>query len=104
MAGSYEIDFGPWGSIFPVPCAVADRHLKLCSEKQLKVLLLALRDGGRPVDLEAIAQRLGLTAEVAADCLDYWREAGLFAPAQTQAPAQAGDNPPSPAPPGRGGP
>ena len=51
MAGSYEIDFGPWGSIFPVPCAVADRHLKLCSEKQLKVLLLALRDGGRPVDL-----------------------------------------------------
>ena len=49
MAGSYEIDFGPWGSIFPVPCAVADRHLKLCSEKQLKVLLLALRDGGRPV-------------------------------------------------------
>ncbi len=77
MAGSYEIDFGPWGSIFPVPCAVADRHLKLCSEKQLKVLLLALRDGGRPVDLEAIAQRLGLTAEVAADCLDYWREAAV---------------------------
>ena len=99
MAGSYEIDFGPWGSIFPVPCAVADSHLKLCSEKQLKVLLLALRDGGSPVDLEAIAQRLGLTAEVAADCLDYWREAGLFAPAQTQAPAQAGDNPPAPAPP-----
>ena len=40
---SYEINFGPWGSIFAVPTAVADRYLKFCTEEQLKVLLLALR-------------------------------------------------------------
>ena len=42
---SYEINFGPWGSIFAVPTAVADRYLKFCTEEQLKVLLLALRQG-----------------------------------------------------------
>ena len=35
---SYEINFGPWGSIFAVPTAVADRYLKFCTEEQLKVL------------------------------------------------------------------
>ena len=47
---SYEINFGPWGSIFAVPTAVADRYLKFCTEEQLKVLLLALRQGQGPVD------------------------------------------------------
>jgi DnaD/phage-associated family protein len=77
----YQIDFGIWGSIFPVPCAVADRHLKFCSGNQLKVLLLALREAKNPVDLDAIARRLGLTPEETADCLEYWRAAGLFATA-----------------------
>lgn len=88
MGGSYEIDFGIWGSIFPVPCAIADRHLKLCSGTQLKVLLLALREGKSPVDLDAIARRLCISPEDAAGCLDYWQAAGVFSP---------GGNAPSPA-------
>ena len=55
---SYEINFGPWGSIFAVPTAVADRYLKFCTEEQLKVLLLALRQGQGPVDTAGIAARL----------------------------------------------
>lgn len=89
MGDSYQIDFGIWGSIFPVPCAIADRHLKLCSGIQLKVLLLALREGKSPVDLDAIAQRLGISPEDAAGCLDYWQVAGVFSP---------GGNTPEPAP------
>ena len=77
----YRIDFGPWGQVFPVPCAVADRYLKLCSGSQLKVLLLALREGKSPVDAAEIARRLGLSREDAEDCLLYWKEAGLFAEA-----------------------
>lgn len=93
----YNIDFGPWGKIFPVPCAVADRHLKFCTGDQLKVLLLALREGTSPVDLMEIARRLGMTPEKAADCLDYWREAGLFSPAQSPAsPAEAAPAPAAP--------
>ena len=88
MSQDFQIDFGIWGSIFPVPCAIADRELKLCTEHQLKVLLLALRQGKSPVDLPAIAGRLGLSVEETADCLDYWRERGVFS---------AGGNAPSPA-------
>ena len=75
---AYTIDFGPWGSIFAVPAAVADRHLKFCSEAQLKVLLLALRQGQSPVDTAGIAGRLGLTEAEVDDCLQYWQEAQLF--------------------------
>ena len=89
MRDNYQIDFGIWGSIFPVPCAIADRELKLCTGEQLKVLLLALREGKSPVDLSAIARRLGISDEVVADCLDYWQSRGVFSP---------GGNAPSPAP------
>ena len=94
----YQIDFGIWGSIFPVPCAVADRHLKLCSGIQLKVLLLALREGKSPVDLDAIALRLGLSREEAEDCLRYWEEAGLFSAREGAPAAEAAPQPVSPAP------
>ena len=112
MADQYHIDFGIWGSIFPVPCAVADQHLKLCTGKQLKVLLLALRDAPAPVDLAQIARRLGIPPEEAADCLDYWRQAGLFTkteappappPAAEPADPPAAPPPPPPPPPALGG-
>ena len=74
----YEVDFGIWGGIFAVPAAVADKHLKLCSEAQLKVLLLALRDAPNPVDVRYIAKRLGMEPDQVCDCLDYWQAAGLF--------------------------
>ncbi len=92
----YQIDFGIWGNIFPVPCAVADRHLKFCSGNQLKVLLLALREAQNPVDLDAIARRLGLTPEEVADCLEYWRNSGLFAPAEAPSASSARSLPSSP--------
>lgn len=92
MSDSYQIDFGIWGNIFPVPCAIADRHLKLCTEKQLKVLLLALREGKSPVDLSAIAKRLCIGEEEAADCLDYWRAAGVFT-AREDSPSGEEDKP-----------
>ena len=106
MSDSYHIDFGIWGSIFPVPCSIADRHIKLCTEKQLKVLLLALREGKSPVDLSAIARRLCIGQEEAADCLDYWRAAGVFtqagdAPSLSSAPVRQDSVPadkPAPAP------
>lgn len=102
MSDGYQIDFGIWGSIFPVPCAIADRHLKLCTERQLKALLLALREGKSPVDLSAIARRLCISEEEAADCLDYWKNAGVFSPAgsapapQDSAPAPAPEDRPAP--------
>lgn len=93
---AYTIDFGPWGSIFAVPAAVADRHLKFCSEAQLKVLLLALRQGQSPVDSAGIAGRLGLTEAEVDDCLQYWQEAQLFTEGGTPQPEKAGPAPAEP--------
>lgn len=90
---AYTIDFGPWGSIFAVPAAVADRHLKFCSEAQLKVLLLALRQGQSPVDTAGIAGRLGLTEAEVDDCLQYWQEARLFTEGSAPQPEKAGPAP-----------
>lgn len=93
---AYTIDFGPWGSIFAVPAAVADRHLKFCSEAQLKVLLLALRQGQSPVDTAGIAGRLGLTEAEVDDCLQYWQEAQLFTEGSAPQPEKAGPAPTEP--------
>ena len=93
---AYTIDFGPWGSIFAVPAAVADRHLKFCSETQLKVLLLALRQGQSPVDTAGIAGRLGLTEDEVDDCLQYWQEAQLFTEGNAPQPEKAGPAPAEP--------
>lgn len=82
----YKINFGVWGSIFAVPAAVADRYLKFCTEWQLKVLLLALRQGQSPVDTTGIAARLGLSEAEVNDCLQYWQEAELFTPCTAPAP------------------
>ena len=102
---SYQIDFGPWGGIFAVPLSVADRYLKLCSEQQLKVLLLALRDAPAAVDVPYIAKRLGLTSSQVYDCLEYWQKTGLFTrtaqsePAAPAAPRPAPETAPAPAAP-----
>lgn len=93
---AYTIDFGPWGSIFAVPAAVADRHLKFCSEAQLKVLLLALRQGQSPVDTAGIAGRLGLTETEVDDCLQYWQEAQLFTEGSAPQPEKAEPAPAEP--------
>lgn len=93
---AYTIDFGPWGSIFAVPAAVADRHLKFCSEAQLKVLLLALRQGQSPVDTAGIAGRLGLTETEVDDCLQYWQEAQLFTEGGAPQPEKTGPAPAEP--------
>lgn len=93
---AYTIDFGPWGSIFAVPAAVADRHLKFCSEAQLKVLLLALRQGQSPVDIAGIAGRLGLTEDEVDDCLQYWQKAQLFTEGSAPQPEKAAPAPAEP--------
>ena len=93
---AYTIDFGPWGSIFAVPAAVADRHLKFCSEAQLNVLLLALQQGQSPVDTAGIAGRLGLTEAEVDDCLQYWQEAQLFTEGSAPQPEKAGPAPAEP--------
>ena len=74
----YNVNFGFWGSIFAVPTDIVDKHLKMCSESQLKVLLLALRDAPNSIDVQYIAKRLGLSPSDVMDALEYWNHIGIF--------------------------
>ena len=75
---SYSIDLGQWNSIFAVPCAVVDRHIKLATESQLKVLLYILRNSGERIEPAAMEKALGISAEEIGNAVDFWVERGLI--------------------------
>ena len=65
---SYLIDSGIWSSVFAVPTAVVDDHIKMCSPLSLKILLLMLRHSGTPVDVQWLSERLCIPAgDIAVD-------------------------------------
>ncbi len=73
----YEINLGAWNSIFAVPAAVVDNHLKLAGSAQLKVLLWVLRHAGTQNEPETIGKALGLSRADVCDAMQYWIAAGL---------------------------
>lgn len=73
---SYLIDSGIWSSVFAVPTAVVDDHIKMCSPLSLKILLLMLRHSGTPVDVQWLSERLCIPAGDIADAVNYWVGAG----------------------------
>lgn len=75
---SYHIDLGQWNSIFAVPSAVVDRHLRLASEAQLKVLLYLLRHAGELNDDDSIAKAVGISADELNNAVSFWTERGLI--------------------------
>lgn len=88
---NYLINLGAWNSVFAVPCAVVDQHIKLAGSAQLKVLLWLLRHAGDSCDPEEMSVALGLAKMDICDAMQYWVEAGLilqkeegFVPVQAQ--------------------
>ena len=75
---SYQIDLGQWNSVFAVPSAVVDRHIKLASEAQIKVILYLLRHSGEDVADDDLAKALGISAEETRNAVDFWIERGLL--------------------------
>lgn len=74
----YSINPSALFAAFPVPCAVADKHLRLATELQLKVLLCALRSLADGINAERIANALGLAVSETEDALLYWIQAGIL--------------------------
>lgn len=98
----YMIDSGIWSSVFAVPAAVVDEHIKMCSPLSLKILLVMLRHPGMPVDAQWLSERLCISAADISDALNYWIGAGIVhdsgQPAEHAAPQVFADKtPPSPA-------
>lgn len=74
---SYLIDGGIWSSVFAVPTAVVDEHIKMCSPLSLKILLVMLRHAGTPVDAAWLSEKLNLPVADISDALGYWVGAGI---------------------------
>lgn len=76
---SYKINLGAWGSVFAVPSALVDSHLKIATEAQLKVLLYILRNSDVENSVESISKAVCVHPEEVKNAVDFWVERGLIA-------------------------
>ncbi len=63
---------------FPIPKAVAERHLKIATPTQLKVLLYTLSHLAEDPSDEQIASALSLERSDVADSLKFWEDTGIL--------------------------
>lgn len=71
---NFSINLGNWNSVFVVPTAIVDKHIKLAGAAQLKVLLCALRHAGDNLSIENIAKALSMHPADVKDSMQYWIE------------------------------
>jgi len=75
----YQLDPALWSSVFAVPGAIVDTHLRLCSGLALKALLWILRHPGEDNSPETLAKVLRQAPSDVADALNFWEEHGVLA-------------------------
>ena len=82
---NFRTNSGIWGTMFGVPCIVADNFLKLATGEQIKVLLYILRCAGRDCTDEEIALNTGITPQQAADAVMFWQQVNVLSADQNAA-------------------
>ncbi|MCQ2441446.1 MAG: DnaD domain protein [Clostridia bacterium] len=99
---AYKINLSAFSSSFPFPKDVVDKHLKLVSVCQLKVLLFVMRNSAQEIEQKKIAKELSLPESEVEDALLYWSQCGLLEadkpvtlPTSEKAPATAKEQKPS---------
>ena len=75
---NYSVNPSEICSIFALPSSVVDDHLKLCSEYQLKALLLFIKNQNDGEVYNLISKTLKLSESEVAECLDYWVQRGVL--------------------------
>ena len=76
---SYKINLGAWGSVFAVPTALIDSHLKLATESQLKVLLYILRNSEKDNTAESISKAVCVHPDEVKNAVEFWIERKVIA-------------------------
>ena len=69
-------------AMFAVPASIADKHLRLASAEQLKVLLWCLKNLDKQYDVTAACDGLKLDEYTVRDALDHWCERGVLCSTQ----------------------
>lgn len=89
MKGGIILEFkansGAWGTMFGVPCVVADNFLKLATGEQIKVLLYLLRCSGRDCTAEEISANTGVSVQESKDAVLFWQQVNVLTPQQVSA-------------------
>ena len=75
----YKINPLVYSNMFPIPVSIADRHIKMASKNQLKIILWLFRHASElPASAKKIGEALGLDEEDVIDNAEYWNEQGLI--------------------------
>lgn len=83
---NYSINTAIFGNTFSVPCDVADKHLKLATLSQLKVLLYFMRNISDGINPEQISKATALPQSEVEDALLFWSQCGIL---KSEAPVQS---------------
>lgn len=75
---SYSVNPSAFKSIFAVPTDIVDKHIRLASEHQLKVLLWILRNSPDSPDINSMCRDLKIAHDDALDYLQYWVLTGVL--------------------------
>lgn len=75
---SYSINPNLFRSIFAVPTDIIDKHIRLASEHQLKVLLWILRNAPENPDIDKMCKALKIDRNDVDDYLQYWVLTGVL--------------------------
>jgi len=97
-----KINSSVYSSVFVIPSAVADDHIRLAGAVQLKVILFIFRHASDNITPDDISSALGIPRADISDALAYWAQAGFIeygeqpnaAPAPAETKAQPAEIPP----------
>lgn len=74
----YKINPTKYTGVTVLPSQIAEKHLKLTSEAQLKVIIYAFSKSNGIIDISDISENTGISAEEAKDALSYWIDSGFI--------------------------
>lgn len=75
---NYKMNFAVWNGAFAVPTDIVDNHIKLCGPLSLKLLLIILRNNGKPIAVSDLCIALNVAEEDVKDGMNYWVSCGMI--------------------------
>ncbi len=75
----YKINPNSYRSVFVLPKAVADEHLRLAGKSQLKLLLCLFSHAGEDLTVTELSKLTGVPKDEIDDDMLYWIDAGIVA-------------------------
>ncbi|MBQ6826232.1 MAG: DnaD domain protein [Clostridia bacterium] len=76
----YYVNFANLTSVFTMPTAVVDNHLKLAKAEHIKVLLYIMRNFNEEINVKNIAEKTAVSEYDVKEALLYWADALILLP------------------------